>query len=415
VAFSCWPDSLECMKHTPPPVIPRIIHDELSATQQCVMCGMCVPHCPTYALSQNEADGPRGRIALLLGVAQGRLELDARAIEHLDGCLSCRACEQVCPSKVPYGELMDAGRAHIATVAPARGHWMRVARDQVLLRPARLALLGGLTRLMQTLRLDRLPMPSGLKRLTRLAPPLTPAFRPFENYPVDTPRGRVGLFIGCMGSVFEAENLRAAISVLNAWGYEVRVPLKQGCCGAMHQHGGDPQRGKIMAQGVAQEFHGLDAVVGVSSGCMAQLKEHAGMNVFELSDFLLRPPPASLPAMQPLERRVAVHLPCTQRNNLRTGNTALQLLRLIPGLDVVELPGNEGCCGAAGTHMLTHPAQADALRTPKIEAFHALGAAHMVSTNIGCAMHLGGGLRETEATAEVIHPVRLLAEALRAC
>jgi len=404
------------MKHTPPPVIPPILHDDLSATQQCVMCGMCVPHCPTYALSQNEADGPRGRIALLLGVAQGRLELDEATVEQLDGCLSCRACEQVCPSKVPYGELIDAGRAHSAAIAPARNRWMRVVRDQVLLRPVHLAFLGGLTRLMQTLRLDHLPMPAGLKRLTRLAPPLTPAFRPFETYPVDTPRGRVGLFIGCMSSVFEAENLRAAISVLNAWGYEVRVPRKQGCCGAMHQHGGEPQRGQAMAANVAQVFQelGLDAVVGVSSGCIAQLKEHAGMNIFELSVFLLRHQPSPLPAMQPLERRVAVHLPCTQRNILRTGNTAMQLLRLIPGLEVIELAGNARCCGAAGTHMLTHPQQADALRAPKIEAFHALGAAQMVSSNIGCAMHLGGGLRETEATAEVIHPVRLLAEALRA-
>ena len=409
------------MKHTPPPVITPILHDDLGATQQCVMCGMCVPHCPTYVLSQNEADGPRGRIALLLGVAQGRLELDEATVEHLDGCLSCRACEQVCPSKVPYGELIDAGRAHIAAIAPARSRWMRVVRDQVLLRPARLRILGSLTRMMQTLRLDRLPMPSGLKRLTRLAPPLTPAFRPFETYSVDTPRGRVGLFIGCMGSVFEAENLRAAISVLNAWGYEVRVPLKQGCCGAMHQHGGEPQHGHAMAANVAQVFQGLelDAVVGVSSGCMAQLQEHAGMKAeikaYELSDFLLRHLPATLPAMQPLERRVAVHLPCTQRNILRTGNSAIKLLSLIPALEVIELAGNERCCGAAGTHMITHPIQADALSAPKIEAFQALDAAQMVSTNIGCAMHLGGGLRATDHTAEVVHPVRLLAEALRAC
>ncbi len=408
------------MKHTPPPIIPPILHDDLSATQQCVMCGMCVPHCPTYALSQNETDGPRGRIALLLGVAQGRLELDEATVEHLDDCLSCRACEQVCPSKVPYGQLIDAGRAHIAAIAPARSRWMRVVRDQVLLRPARLRVLGGLTRLMQKLRLDCLLMPSSLQRLTRLAPPLAPAFRAIETYPVDKPRGRVGLFIGCMGSVFEAENLRAAIIVLNAWGYEVRVPRKQGCCGAMHQHGGDPQRGQAMAAKVAQLFQALDldAVVGVSSGCIAQLQERAGMKAgikaFELSDFLLQQQPNPLPAMQPLQRRVAVHLPCTQRNILRTGNSAIKLLSLIPALEVIELAGNERCCGAAGTHMLTHPTQADALSAPKIEAFRALRAAQMVSTNIGCAMHLGAGLRKVEATAEVVHPVRLLAEALGA-
>jgi glycolate oxidase iron-sulfur subunit len=404
------------MKHSLPPAIPPIVHQDLNATQQCVMCGMCVPHCPTYALSQNEADGPRGRIALMLGMAQERLELDSNVIEHLDTCLSCRACEQVCPSKVPYGQLIDAGRAHIHALNPAHKRGMRFVRDHILLRPRRLALLGGMTRMMQRLRLDRLPMPSSLRRLARLAPPLAPAFRPLEIYPVSHPRGRVGLFLGCMGSVFESENLRAAIAVLNAWGYEVHVPRKQGCCGAMHQHGGDTQRGQTMAAKVAEVFQTLelDSVVGVSSGCIAQLKEHSGLKVFELSDFLLRQQPATLPAMRELDRRVAVHLPCTQRNVLRTGNTAMQLLRLIPGLEVIELPGNERCCGAAGTHMLTHPSQADALAVPKVEAFEALGAAQIVSTNIGCAMHLGGGVRKAEATAEVVHPVRLLAEALRA-
>ena len=136
------------------------------------------------------------------------------------------------------------------------------------------------------------------------------------------------------------------------------------------------------------------------------------MKAFELSDFLLRHLPDPLPTMRPLPRRVALHLPCTQRNVLKTPHSARALLRLIPNLEVVELPGNERCCGAAGTHMLTHPEQADALRAPKIEAFATLHAAQMVSTNIGCAMHLGAGLRETDVKAEVIHPVRLLAEAL---
>jgi len=389
---------------------------DLSATQQCVMCGMCVPHCPTYALSRNEADGPRGRISLMLGIHQGRLEADEKVIEHLDGCLSCRACERICPSKVPYGALIDAGRAHILATSPERGAGMRRLRDALLLRPARLRLVGLAARLIQALRLDRLPMPGRLKRLALLAPPLAPALRAGDHYPATgIRRGAVGLFLGCMGPVFEAENLRAAIRVLNAWGYDVHVPPAQGCCGAMHQHGGAPDKGTSMARQAMQAFAGrtLDAVVGVSSGCMAQLTEHGGAAAFELTDFLIRHLPDPMPALNPLPRKVAVHLPCTQRNVLRTGDTAVDLLKLIPELGVIELPGNDRCCGAAGTHMLTHPEQADALRAPKIEAFQALGADQLASTNIGCAMHLGAGLREDDRKAEVIHPVRLLAEALR--
>jgi glycolate oxidase iron-sulfur subunit len=398
-----------CM-HTNP--VPE--HD-LSATQQCVMCGMCVPHCPTYALTRNEADGPRGRIALMLGMHLGRLEPDEETIAHLEGCLSCRACERICPSKVPYGQLIDAARARIAQSHPPAEHRMAWLRDRVLLHPMRLRLLGLLLRLVQRLRLDRIPLPRRLARLARLPPALPPALRPRPHHPATgTRRGTVGLFLGCMGPVFEAENLRAAIRVLNAWGYDVSIPENQGCCGAMHQHGGAMARGQAMAADVEAAFQplALDAVVGVSSGCMAQLKEHTGLRVFELSDFLLRHLPTPPPELRRVERTVAVHLPCTQRNVLRSEDSAMRLLRLIPGLSVVQLPGNDRCCGAAGTHMLTHPEQADALRAPKIEAFRALGADVLVSTNIGCAMHLGAGLRETERSAEVTHPVRLLAEAL---
>ncbi|MDM7323151.1 MAG: (Fe-S)-binding protein [Gammaproteobacteria bacterium] len=395
---------------------PPLPEHDLSATEQCVMCGMCVPHCPTYALTRNEADSPRGRIALMLGMHQGRLEADDSTRAHLASCLSCRACERICPSKVPYGQLIDAARARITPLhSPPR--WITWLRDGVLLRPARLRLFGTWWRLLQRLNLDRLPWPRPLARLARLVPPLVPILRPRANYPATGPRrGAIGLFLGCMGPVFEAENLRAAIRVLNAWGYDVSIPENQGCCGAMHQHGGDPARGQTMAAGVETTFQplGLDAVVGVSSGCMAQLAEHTDLPVFELSDFLVRHVPSPLPALRAIERQVAVHLPCTQRNVLRRPDSALNLLRLIHGLSVVALPGNDRCCGAAGTHMLTHPEQADALRAPKIEAFRTLGSDQLCSTNIGCAMHLGAGLREMERSAEVIHPVRLLAEALTA-
>ncbi len=395
-----------------------------------MLCGLCLPHCPTYRASHSEAESPRGRISLILALARGELQADAALASHLNSCLACRACEAMCPSEVRYGRLIVAGRALLRTERP------------VSKRPQTPSLLGKDNLAGRALRgAMRAYRASGLKpvasrilgdssfgRLNRLVPdagrsgPL-PDFSPARGQP----RGQVVLFAGCTGKVLEPETLEAAVHLLNRVGYDVHVPKASMCCGALDLHAGDTGG----AEGAMRRTAGLlakydaDAVIGIASGCTGVLAEFENWigpeaerlrgRVHEITAFLAAELFQGLRAATP-EGPVAVHEPCSQRNVLHgAGDTGRFLERL--GISSPPLPGNDQCCGAAGEYMLTHPETADALRSPKVQALEELGVRYLVSANVGCALHIGAGAREAGLKTEVLHPVvlaeRLLAKAER--
>ena len=411
--------------------------DLLGHTDRCVKCGLCLPHCPTYGKTQNEGESPRGRIALIEGLANGKLALTPRLEAHLDSCLACRACENVCPSEVQYGTIIDAGRALVAAQRPPSAH-EKLLRGMII-RPPLLRLGARLLRFYQRSGLRSLVRGSGLLKLTgmtrfdALLPPL-PAVRALqEYYPAlgTAKRGDVALFTGCVASVIDTETLNAAIRLLTACGYGVHVPRTQGCCGALHMHSGAAQQAHALAMQNLDAFNGLkiDAIISTASGCGAPLTEYYKMdeknkelkkfseNVRDISAFLASIPWPENVTFTPLEQRVAVHEPCSLRHVLHQHAHPYTLLRKIPGLDVVALPGNAQCCGAAGTYMITQPVMADALRKDKLVALQSSAAQLLVTSNIGCALHIAAGLRphiaaEPEQEIKVIHPVTLLARQL---
>lgn len=380
----------------------------------CVKCGLCLSHCPTYAATQDEAESPRGRIALLQGFATGTLEASPKLRSHIDGCLTCRSCEPVCPAKVPYGELLDDGRALIKPHAP-QTFWRLWLRG-LTHRPLRQG-LQGLLRVMQRLRLLQLaitvlPSSSILFRLLRYVPKLQPVSRWQSEYPAKGAcRGTVALFTGCVGEMMQPEVLRDSIRVLTALGYRVRVPKSQTCCGALELHAGD----KAAAQQRSRLNHAAFAdqsVVGCDSGCLITLKEHShlpelALTVSDVCAFVdANWPEGLLP--RPLPARAAVHIPCTQRNGLRDATSAERLLRRIPALSVVVVNPQGGCCGAAGDYFLSHPEMADQLVQPLVENAQRAEADYCLSTNIGCALHLRAHLPEGAWQ----HPIRLMAQQL---
>lgn len=404
---------------------PAVPLSDLSAVLRdadlCVKCGICLPHCPTYGLTGHEADSPRGRIALMQGLFSGALPASPSLDTHLDGCLSCRSCESVCPVKVPFGSLMDRTRAEQARRRPARVRTLRLGAALLTRPPVR--------RLMFTLLwlYQRSGLQAIFRRLlahTRLgrAESLLPRLHWPRRVQTQGGRRKISLFTGCTADWLDAQTLHDSAAVLGRLGFEVEVPQAQGCCGALHQHAGLLDRARAAAQQNIQAFPGPLPVLSLASGCGASLLDYPALvaddeargfahRVQDVCRFLLDHWPADL-ALKPLRARVAVHRACTQRNVLRSDAAMVELLRKIPGLDLVELDPSQRCCGAAGAYVLSQPEASDALLLPKIEAARALKPDFIVSANIGCALHLAAGLRRSGAATGVLHPVSLLARCL---
>jgi len=393
---------------------------------QCVLCGICLAHCPTYLKTYEEGESPRGRIALLIALARKELTPSARIRHHVDHCLVCRACERVCPAEVPYGQIIDAGRAHLTESASRydlKRQAAQILLNQVISQPQRIHTAGWILYLLQQSGLLEMASFMGLGHLTALLPPEIPPLHPFRRRypPQGTPRGQVALFVGCVTGILDRLTLDAAIAVLTRLGYRVDVPSGQVCCGALHLHHGDRDGAQRLIERNLAAFNSpeWDAIVTVASGCGATLSEYPNekflpfaKRIMDISDFLTR---RSWPAeikIRPLPKRVAIHDPCTLTNVLNCPQAPYTLLRNIPDLMVLGLPGNSTCCGAAGAAMLTKSPLHDSLRADKIAALRAIAPDILATSNIGCALFLAQGVRQAGLNIEVLHPITLIARQL---
>lgn len=406
----------------------------LHGTELCVACGLCLPHCPTYRLTLDEAESPRGRIALMRALAQNELSLSATAEIHLQHCLVCRACEKACPSHVPYGQLMDAAQELIETRRPTTG-LRRLSRyillDRLIANPAGLRRVGWLlygyqrSGIQWLLRTSGLLSLFGIGKAEAMLPKLSPASPAAEFHPAAGERtGAVALFTGCVASIFDNPTQQATIRLLNALGYDVRVPASQGCCGALHLRAGETEKAHGLMRRNLEAFPEKDLpIVTTASGCGALLREYDrqfpdgeaktfARRVTDISQFLAQADWQGI-RLKPLPRRVAVHDPCTLTNVLEQEQAPYALLRRVPGAEIVALPENNVCCGGAGTYPIIQPDMARRLRQDKIRLLREMAPDILVTSNIGCALHLGAGLRDAGLRTEVLHPIALLARQLQ--
>jgi glycolate oxidase iron-sulfur subunit len=234
-------------------------------------------------------------------------------------------------------------------------------------------------------------------------------------------RGRVALFLGCVARVLDSETLGATVFVLNRLGYTVDVPSGQRCCGALHAGQGEQAKAGALVRENLIAFSGAswDAVIVTASGCGGALSEYPrtigqdaemfARKVTEIGDFLSRAEVWRDVEILPLNEKIAVHEPCSLRNVLHGQAALYQLLRRIPGAEIVALGGNDQCCGAGGAYRLTQPEMSELLLADKVAAMKASGSRIIVSSNIGCALHLAAGARGAGMEVDVVHPVVLLA------
>jgi len=404
--------------------------ETLTAIRSCVHCGICLPQCPTYRVLGEEMDSPRGRVYLMRAVAEKRLDLTDGFRRHLDLCLGCRACETACPAGVPFGSLLETSRAEIER----RG---RPLRERVL--PALLfAVFPHPGRLRALLSVLRLYHRSGLRRLVRASgvlrgwPRVAAMERLIDNVPtpVSLPehlpargrsRGRVALLTGCVQRHLFADVNRDTARLLALAGWDVIVPRDQGCCGALDLHAGRPDALRARARALAAAFPSdVDWVVTNAAGCGSAMREYGhwtrdeavGRLAGRTRDVTELLVDAELP-LAPLPLTVAYHDACHLAHGQKVRAAPRALLAKIPRLTLVPLVDSELCCGSAGVYNILEPDMAERLLEHKIRRIIESGARTVVTGNPGCLLQIASGCRRRGLDVELVHPVTLLARAVR--
>ena len=401
------------------------------AISTCVHCGFCLPACPTYQVLGEEMDSPRGRIVLMRGVLEQNLPLE-EATPYLDRCLGCLGCETACPSGVAYGELLSSFRAHTQDKRkrPIADQMARMMASQTLPFPNRFrwaALLGRLAKPIAGI------FPTPIRAMLGLVPSRLPDS---ERLPVFTPakgvrRGQVGLLAGCVQQVLAPEINLATVRVLSENGFDVHVPVGQGCCGALSMHTGDAKMARRLAAVNLDLFPpNLDAIITNAAGCGSGVKEytllfrgdpleakaaHLANRIQDVSQFL---DSIEMISLKPLEKplRVAYHDACHLAHAQGITSAPRRLLRQIPGLELCEIPDGEICCGSAGTYNIEQPQIANTLGTSKAKHIASLGVDVVAMGNIGCMVQIRNHLaklKPDKVAIPVLHTVQLLDRAYR--
>jgi glycolate dehydrogenase iron-sulfur subunit len=402
----------------------------------CVHCGLCLSFCPTYVELGTEMDSPRGRIATMRSLQEGRFGLDADVVRHLDLCLGCRACETACPSGVHYGELIEGTRSFIEQhyTRPLPERLKRRVINAIFPNPLGVRFFSFLLKTGAALGLGRLArspkLPAQIRYWFGLLPDkgTVSSETLLERYPaIGEKRYTVALLSGCvMPALFGATN-QATVKVLRHNGCEVLVPRNQVCCGALLLHNGEKTGALDLARRNLEVFSKLelDALIINAAGCGAMMKEYGELfkgdpvyqdraerltaKMKDVAEFLgnisLKAPTREIRA------RATYHDACHLAHGQGVREQPRALLRSIPGLQLTELPESDWCCGSAGTYNLTEPAMARRLLNRKVDHIQATAVDLVVTGNPGCLMQIRAGLQQRGLPIKAIHTVDLLAEA----
>ena len=414
---------------------------------RCVHCGFCLQACPTYLETGLEAESPRGRIALMKAVNEGRLEMTDSVIGHWDMCLQCRACELSCPSGVEYGKLMEATRAQVQqhteqsfTEKTARS----IGYKTVLSSPMKLRMAGNALKLYKKSGMRTIARGTGLLKLLPGDAELADEYLPELSKKFFVAKGqvhpakglrkaKVAMLAGCVMALTHAETLEATVRVLTRNGIEVHLTAGQGCCGALNTHAGEPDSAIEMAKKNIDSFLSIkpDAIVSASAGCGAAMKDY-GELLSDEADYaekaervatlskdiheLLVEHEFEAPKKS-LDVTVTYQDPCHLLNVQRITDPPRAILNSIPGLTLVDLGEPSICCGSAGTYSLTQREMSAQLGKRKARNVLATGAEIVATGNPGCAMQLDFALTQVaeedshDRTTKVRYIVDLLDEA----
>lgn len=420
----------------------RIEPPDMEKLHACVHCGFCLPSCPTYKITGLEAESPRGRLYLMKAVAAGEIPLETGFVEHMDLCLNCRTCEDVCPSGVKFGELMEHTRNQIERRFSrnfSEKYGKKLVLEGILAHPRRLTFVFRLLKLYQVLGLQKFIRKTGLlKKLGRIiaASDMMISELPkkiFEPPPGEiveaqgSKRFRIGFFSGCIMRTVYADINYATVRVLARNGCEVVIPSSQNCCAAVHLHNGIRKISREMARQNIRAFENaqVDYVIINSAGCGATLKEYSHLleedpeyaqrarnfssKVLDFNEFL-----AMIGidrGLGEIGRRVTYQDPCHLAHAQRIKYQPRELLKTIPGLQLVEMAEADICCGGAGTYSISEYDMSMKILDQKMANAIAVKPDMIVTSNPPCLMQLKLGARRIGLNVPVVHVAELLDEA----
>jgi glycolate oxidase iron-sulfur subunit len=375
-------------------------HIDDTELSSCVSCGLCLPHCPTFRVTGEEALSPRGRIAAIRAVHNDDAPVTPEFVSFMETCVQCRGCEPACPSGVPYGRLQEGVRESLAEQHRMTPRWQRAG---FAILPRHRLLLAGSSLLALAQRVHLVPKRAALPRLALRRPK-----------PLQATGNDVWLFTGCVMDAWMRATHHSTAKVLRHLRLTYALPGKGGgCCGALHTHAGLVDTSRRLARDVIASMPGDAPIVVNSAGCGAALKEYGHLlgtpeaaafsaRVLDVHEFVAQ----YIDRLQPARQigTVIVQDPC----HLRHVQRAQQAVRtvLAPVAELVELDDDGLCCGAGGAYSALQPELAADIRKRKLASIACAGNGIVASANPGCAMHLAA------AGLTVRHPIDLLAEAL---
>jgi glycolate dehydrogenase iron-sulfur subunit len=407
---------------------------EKDLIEDCVHCGFCLPTCPTYHLWGEEMDSPRGRIVLMSEAREGA-ELSAQMVTHWDRCLGCMSCVTACPSGVQYDKLIEDTRAQVErnhSRAPA-DRLFRSMLFELFPHPGRLRALAPLMALSRKLGVTKAARRGGpLPRMRALASltPETPLRKTMRRLPERVQaqgekRGTVGLLQGCVQRVFFHDVNVATANVLSAEGFDVHAPRLPRCCGALQMHTGYDSRD--LARATIQAFEHCDFVVANAAGCGSSMKDYAHLlrddpqwadraqrfteKVRDITELIADA--GTRAARHPVPGKVAYHDACHLAHAQAVRAQPRELLREIPGLELVEPEGWEICCGSAGIYNLLNPEPATELGRRKVNNLLATGAHTIAAGNPGCAIQIAAVSEQMGRPLRVVHPIELIQKSIQ--
>jgi glycolate oxidase iron-sulfur subunit len=408
---------------------------ELDLISDCVHCGFCLPTCPTYLLWEEEMDSPRGRIVLM---RQGHEEISAPLVTHIDRCLGCMACVTACPSGVQYDKLIEDTRAQLERnfERPAGERAYRRLVFELFTHPGRLRAAAPLVAAAQR---TGLPGLVRRRRLRRLAPrlatlaglaPNASLRRAFNRLPRrfearGSRRGTVALLQGCVQRVFFGHVNVATARVLAADGFEVHAPRQPRCCGALQLHSGD-DAAVDLAKRTIEALEGYDTIVVNAAGCGSAMKDYGHVlrdesvwaerarrfsaKVRDAAEVLAEAGPRA--ERRPVHMKVAYHDACHLAHAQGVRAQPRELLRQVPGLELVEPAEWEICCGSAGVYNLFQPEPAAELGERKARNLLDTDAEAVAAANPGCALQITTHTARLGRPLPVYHPLELLARSI---